>query len=246
MDVSHNPRGELEKRAAVPLRHLLPRGIDICEGPIEFAVAAHHFNGGVAIDENAASTVPGLFAAGETTGGEHGADRPGGNALASSQVFGHRAGAAAARRAAESRGAEETNRAKTLAEKKLRDVEFSSERGEPLETVVSSFRRAMWEKGCVLRTAGGLQRLLGVIEDARNAAVSFEENQFVERLAFRNALLTGEALARAALAREESRGTHFRDDFPDTSTKWQQQTVLELKDDTVKVKEFRPVAGEPL
>ena len=95
LDISHNPPAVIEEQARVPLEHLLKHGLDIRRSPVEFAPAIQHFNGGVSIDENAATEVPGLFAAGECAGGQHGADRPGGNALADCQVFGRIAGESA-------------------------------------------------------------------------------------------------------------------------------------------------------
>src|SRR5208283_5540105 len=76
------------------------RGIDLAKGDlIEVAECAQHFQGGVKIDEKARTTVTGLWAAGETAGGQHGANRPGGNALLDCQVFGKIAGVEAARAA---------------------------------------------------------------------------------------------------------------------------------------------------
>jgi len=95
LDVTHLPRQQVEERLPVMLEQFLKFGLDIREEPMEVAPTAHHVMGGLRITPEAGTTVPGLFACGEVTGGVHGANRLGGNALADTQVFGKRAGESA-------------------------------------------------------------------------------------------------------------------------------------------------------
>ena len=102
LDVTHLPNEQIEEKLETMLQQFLDVGIDIREEPMEVAPTAHHFMGGARINEHGETTVRNLFAAGEATGGVHGANRLGGNALADTQVFGRRAGEAAAQNAMES------------------------------------------------------------------------------------------------------------------------------------------------
>ncbi|HJK31667.1 MAG TPA: FAD-binding protein, partial [Methanocorpusculum sp.] len=96
LDVTHLPREQIETRLPLMLEQFLQFGVDIRTQPMEVAPTAHHFMGGLRITPEAHTTLPHLFAAGEVTGGVHGGNRLGGNALADTQVFGRRAGLAAA------------------------------------------------------------------------------------------------------------------------------------------------------
>ncbi len=92
LDVTHLPRKQIEERLPVMLEQFLKFGVDIRDKPMEVAPTAHHIMGGLRITPECKTTLPGLFACGEVSGGVHGANRLGGNALAETQVFGKRAG----------------------------------------------------------------------------------------------------------------------------------------------------------
>ena len=93
-------RDTLRARAPITYETLLKAGIDLARDRIEVGLVVQNFNGGIRIDADGFTGVEGLYAAGEVTGGVHGADRPGGNNLIDTQVFGYRAGRAAAECAA--------------------------------------------------------------------------------------------------------------------------------------------------
>ncbi|MBC7288967.1 MAG: FAD-binding protein [Armatimonadetes bacterium] len=215
MDVSHNPAELIEREAAVPLAHLRKRGLDIASGPFEFAPAVQHFNGGVAIDADGATEVAGLFACGENAGGQHGADRPGGNSLADCQVFGRRAGAAAAKFAARS--------APDLRE--VREAALPSA-SPPLPKAHELMQRLSWEmwRGVtVVRTAEGLHRAISAALELRDVLAPHSRVS-PEAAELANSALVAEVVARAALAREESRGTHYRADIKAANDpQWQRQ-----------------------
>ncbi|MFH1383314.1 MAG: FAD-dependent oxidoreductase [Chloroflexota bacterium] len=199
-DVNHVPENQLKEKAPITYQTFLDRGINLCTDVIEIAPLVQNFNGGVKIDENAATTVPGLFAVGEVSGGVHGADRPGGNNLADCQVFGYRGGRAAAALAS------------------TRPWKFNGPL--PLTELIarrdakglSHIREEMDKALMIVRRKEGLLELLGKIRELR-------EKVSVSSIADDNLLLNAEIFAGAALLREESRGTHYRADFPKTDPK---------------------------
>lgn len=185
--------------------HLLQRGVDLRTTPVEFAPSVQHCNGGVLIDEAAATDLPGLFAAGEVAGGQHGADRPGGNALADTQAFGHIAGESAAAWAASAAA---------------RPVEaFDAPEAEPgsgspgAGEALGRLRALLWRSCTIVREEPVLAEALAEVESM--AATGCGGN-LAERMKWRDGLLCARAHLLSARARTESRGTHFRADHPMT------------------------------
>jgi len=185
--------------------------------PVRVAPMAHHVMGGVCIDVHGATTVPGLFAAGEVTGGLHGANRLGGNALTETQVFGARAGAAAA---------EWVRRNATVSHEMVRKKLSVSPFGPKTDTAASEVSRiktqlrgVMWEKGGIIRSREGLFQALKAIEEIRTESLGLPEPDdplTLQRiLELRFAARVGALMLAAAMRREESRGAHFREDFPE-------------------------------
>lgn len=204
MDLRSVPARELEQRAAVPLQHLLQRGVDIRTDQLEFAPSVQHCNGGVLIGEDAETDIPGLYAAGEVAGGQHGADRPGGNALADTQVFGRIAGAAAAEYA-------RTSEAPGAAEAPCQpapdpDAPAATERLRAMQDV-------MWLACTVIRNDSGLRAALERVEGLTAEPASGTQEEILD---LRDALCVARAHLVSALGRTESRGTHFRSDYPRT------------------------------
>ncbi len=169
------------------------------ENPLRIAPVAHFSVGGVRIGTECQTSIAGLYAAGEAAGGVHGANRMGGNSLAETIVFGHRAGLAAAACAQ----GKDQGRAMTggppPAQAKIDDA--------PL---FSDLSRIMWRYGGILRDADGLaQGLEGVARIGAQA-----ERQGMTELSL--AVQTAELIMEGGRRREESRGVHFRTDFPET------------------------------
>ena len=215
MDVSHNPATEIETKARVPFEHLLARGIDIRKEPVEFAPSIQHFNGGILIDERAATDVAGLFACGEAAGGQHGADRPGGNALADCQVYGAIAGVAAAEYAAGNKFGGEADLVRAWADRQFRNVSAVppdpsaewSEAGDEL-------RAAMWSYVSVVRSSQGLSEANRILTRMASKLRRSRPWNLGSYLEIRNLVELGQVIAGSAKLREESRGTHYRSDFP--------------------------------
>jgi fumarate reductase (CoM/CoB) subunit A len=213
---AHVPPQELEAGLPNTVRWLRERGVDPQREKLEVGVAFQCMNGGVRMTgADAQSTIPGLFVIGELAGGIRGPDRPGGNSLAEGQVFGHRAGTAAAQR---SRGLKR-GEAHTLAGSLefLRGVMTRGSPGAPFPEMAAAVRRAMQRNCLVEKTAEGLNAALATVievksELERNLALTPET--LVDGLSVRNLAQASELVLRACLNRKETRSAHYRLDYP--------------------------------
>ena len=198
--------------------------VDITAGPMEVGPTTHYAMGGIRVDaETGATTVPGLFAAGEVAGGMHGANRLGGNSLSDLLVFGARTGAGASRHAA-AQGAEPHLDPVQIGEA-ANDLAAPLERteGEDPYAVQRDLQPMMQSLVGIFRVEADLVAAIAQLADLRlrAAAVRVSGGRVYNpgwNLAFelRNMLTVSEAIARSALQRTESRGAHSRLDFPVT------------------------------
>lgn len=193
-------------------------GVNIREKPLQISPRAHAFNGGFRINEKTQTTVPGLYAAGEVATGPHGADRLGGNQLAGSQVFGTRAGNFASERARSlnsvSFDAEQVDEECSRI-KKIRNNQDGI-RPQEMERKISD----ILSKSClVVRNRKGLEsciRELRRIREEELPGMSIRDGEdLFKGLEIPNRLDAGEITASAALERKESRGPHYREDYPE-------------------------------
>jgi len=208
--------------------------VDITATPMEVGPTCHYVMGGVEVDpDTAASLLPGLFAAGEVAGGMHGSNRLGGNSLSDLLVFGRRAGehAAAYALGAAARPAPGRAALADAAAEALRP--FTSDSGENAYTLHRELQQVMQDLVGIIRTADELEQALKELDDLRQRAkrVSVEGHRqwnpgWHLALDLPNMLLVSEAVARAALERQESRGGHTRDDFPGPSPEWSQINII--------------------
>ncbi len=185
--------------------------------PLCVAPAAHHTMGGIRIDGRGATSVPGLFAAGEVTGGLHGANRMGGNALSETVVFGARAGNSAADWAKRS-GAEERRSVLTRLDERFRTFD-----GLPCDEtgLLDRIRKIMWEEGGIVRNEAGLSRALGNMREI-TGSFSFSgpgnkktlTKAQMSAIELRSAARAACLILEAAIVRVESRGSHCREDYP--------------------------------
>ena len=208
LDVTHLKKEQIESRLPVMLEQFLKFGVDIRVQPMEVAPTAHHIMGGLRITPECRTTLPGLFACGEVSGGVHGANRLGGNALAETQVFGRRAGETAGKA---------RKREKTI---DLMQVEGQQDRlaaflegDENPANVRVQLQKAMWKGAGIFRTAADLQNTLKTIAHLSSIKMKAGSAQnLAECCILQNMCLTASLICRSALIREESRGAHVRRD----------------------------------
>jgi fumarate reductase flavoprotein subunit len=198
-------------------------GFDLAGGRVEVVPTAHYMMGGVEFAPDCTTGRDGLYVAGEDSGGVHGANRLGGNGVANSTVFGGIAGdsmAAWLRRHPEQRVADEAAIRDSIAR---HEAPFAKPAGD-LEPIREALFDCMWEDVGVLRDADGLRRALARLEalDGRLQQVGVADDDRAFNLTWHdwlnlNSLIAvSRVIATAALAREDSRGAHFREDFPQT------------------------------
>ncbi len=206
------------------------------------APAAHHFMGGVVINRNCETWLNRLFAAGEVCGGIHGANRLAGNAITDILVFGSIAGQEAAMTADiklqknETAAKEQVDRLKELAKQK------GQENAENLRQVL---RETMWRKAGIIRNQKGLEEALSTVKTVqeRLARVTVDSPPaLIKLLKLRNMSRVSEMVCRAALLRTESRGSHYRTDFPEENNKDWLKNITIMKKDARMELTTKPVA----
>jgi succinate dehydrogenase / fumarate reductase, flavoprotein subunit len=228
--------------------------VDITKEPMEVGPAQHYVMGGVEVDpDTAASIVPGLFAAGEVSGGMHGSNRLGGNSLSDLLVFGRRAGLGAVAYLDSLGGARPVASDADLAAARaeaLAPLERSG--GENPYTLHGEVQQTMSDLVGIIRKEDDIKAALAELEKlrARAADVSAEGGAAYNpgwhlALDLRNIMLIADCVAQAALERQESRGGHTRDDFPEMSAEWRKVTLIcSLEGDRVAIKQ-QPMAPMP-
>ena len=198
--------------------------IDITKEPMEVGPTTHYMMGGVKVDgDTQMSTVPGLFAAGECAAGLHGANRLGGNSLSDLLVFGKRAGRHAACFAKE-HGVGHIDDAQIGRAAAQALAPFERTNGTGPYQIQQKLQDTMQDLVGIVRTESEMKHALEEIDELfkRTRAVSVPGNREYNNgwhtaLDLPNMLTVSEAIARAALEREESRGAHFREDRPSKS-----------------------------
>lgn len=194
---------------------LLKRRIDVAAEPLHIGLFGHSINGGLVVSGHCESTVPGLFAVGETAAGPYGADRLGGNMLLNGQVFGKRAGIRAAHVGRERRPHAQGHRAIPSIE-----VRTASPAAAPVKEATRRIKQIMTDGALIVRNERGLQHAANQLAALREEidAGRFAVNSVAERVDLSeasNMLETGAMMVAAALERRETRGSHYRDDFPE-------------------------------
>ena len=238
LDVSKRLPAETIKAKLPSMYHQFKElaGVDITAEPMEVGPTCHYVMGGVEVDPDstAAVGVAGLFAAGEVAGGMHGSNRLGGNSLSDLLVFGYRAGVGAADYLQTLDGAPPAVTAQTVAAAEQAALQpFHNEGGENPYTIHAELQQTMNDLVGIIRTgaelAEAIERLDSFKERVRAVKVTggraFNPGWHLA-LDLPNLLLVSEALARAALMREESRGGHTRDDFPGMNNQWRQVNLV--------------------
>ena len=196
-------------------------GFDLAGGKVEVVPTAHYFMGGVVVDVDTRTEMPGLYVAGEDAGGAHGANRLGGNGVANSTVYGGIAGDVMGRDCAD--------RMHSDPDETVLDAEVARTRAplgiaaQPLQPLRQTLQDVMWDDVGVMRTKQGLEKGLQSIAGVASSLddIGVDPANLAFNLAWHDWLNVqslveiSETIARSALARENSRGAHFREDFPD-------------------------------
>ena len=217
-------------------------GFDLAGGLVEVVPTAHYLMGGVEFAADCSTTLPGLFVAGEDSGGVHGANRLGGNGVANSTVFGAVAGDVMARWVG--------NKPLQLPDPSAIDAAlaecerpFRGGAKGNLEKIRDQLYDVMWERVGIVRDAAGLQQARAEL-DALDAELDASSVAHAERtfnltwqdwLNLKSLVAVSRAITVAATARRDSRGAHYRSDFPDTSA-LETSTFTSIQDGNVTMK----------
>ncbi|MBX0295079.1 L-aspartate oxidase [Haloarcula nitratireducens] len=235
LDISHRDDEYVRERLPRMYERFAELGVDITEEPIEVAPTAHYSMGGVDIDFRTGETgVDGLYAVGETVAGVHGANRLGGNSLAETVAIGKLVGEHVASQSIDEDPAlPEEMRA-------LADREFASmaalaasDGDVAPQTLLGELGNLLWDHAGILREEASLRTGLERLDEIRAATADLRveggrtgrDFEFAVDLSF--SLTIAEAILRAALEREESRGAHYRTDFPEIATDWRRNVLVD-------------------
>jgi len=224
IDVLHLSEKEIEEAYSFGnyFNRLLKMGIDLRKDTIETTVSAHFFMGGIKVNEKFATCVNGLFAAGEAIAGIHGANRLCGNALSEILVTGHEAGKYAAEYAKNNKRSNNDFKIRDKI-KKISDLLERKEGISPIE-IKKEIKKIMWEKVGVIRNSHELEEAIKKLEslkhDLSRMYVSTKtyiwNKELVDAIEAKFMVTVALLIAKAALYRKESRGSHFREDYPKT------------------------------
>jgi fumarate reductase flavoprotein subunit len=197
-------------------------GFDLAGGLVEVVPTAHYLMGGVVVKVDTSTAVTGLYCAGEDAGGVHGANRLGGNGVANSTVYGGIAGETMAADLKRGLGPREPDMDVVKAAMESAELPFRIQRGDT-NRVRDTLLDLMWDDVGIIREKAGMERALGKLDeleaDLMAAGVPDGDRAFNlswhDWLNLRSQIAMSKVVAHAALARENSRGSHFREDFKD-------------------------------
>jgi len=220
LDLRHLPAHFIKERFPTIYTKCLEWGVDITVELLPVCPASHYFIGGVKVDYDSKTTVKGLFAVGETaSSGVHGANRLASNSLLEALVF--------SRRAAYYIG-ENLAYKDHPAPAKQETVTYNTKESEKALQIKTELRRLMWEKVGLFRQEDVLLEALQQIEEWMK--IFDYKTKIPEIKELQNMLLVSRLIAEASLQRRESRGCHFRVDYPDTSPEAMYYLIFQKKD----------------
>ncbi|MDG5761629.1 FAD-dependent oxidoreductase [Natronococcus sp. A-GB1] len=253
LDISHRDDDYVRDRLPSMVERFESLGVDITEEPMEVAPTAHYTMGGVDIDFQTGETgVGGLYAVGEAVAGVHGANRLGGNSLAETVAIGKLVGEHVANAVApDDRDPAVEDGQRALAEREFRALEtLSAADGEHTpEALLEELGELLWEHAGILRDEAGLREGLERLDElrARTADLRVDGDRtsrsFEYAVDLSVSLTAAEVLLRTALERTESRGAHYRTDYPEAASDWQANLVVSVDDGGFSIR--RRGVGEP-
>ncbi len=239
LDIASRRSADYIKRRLPSMYHQFKElaDVDITATAMEVGPTLHYLMGGIKVDaDSTASTVPGLFAAGEVAAGMHGANRLGGNSLSDLLVFGRRAGLYAAEHAKACPSAPRVNEAEVVAAERAMLAPFDATGAENPYTIHHELQQTMQDLVGIIRTESDLveaRRRIAALR-SRLGKVKVTGGRTYNpswhlALDLENLLIVSEAVARSASARRESRGGHTRDDYPKADPAWGTKSVVTRK-----------------
>jgi len=225
------------------LSHLLPAGWSPYTNMLIVAPTTHFCMGGIAVNANGQTEIAGLFAAGEVCAGVHGANRLGGNALTEVFVMGDVVGKNA------------VSLAKNMLLPFWSENEYESEKirlaamfsngTQNHKKVRHKLKKLMWDKAGVIREGRALSEALIEIEEIKSDISTLQIKTYkdlMKSIELENLTIMSEIVCRAALLRTESRGAHYRSDFPVENNKWFKNIVVRMKNSHIQF-EILPVSS---
>lgn len=206
-------------------------GINITKTKMQIAPTMHHMMGGFKINQWGKTSIPGLFATGEVTASIHGANRLGGNSLSEGQVFGRRTGIDAAKY---SRSSKILRYAEGDIEKEQSRIDAlrKTKKGIRPALLLNQLKEIMWDYAGIIRNEKGLKKGLKLLKSLQKKTKKLSaknKKELQSALELIEMLKVGEMIFFAALARKESRGAHYRSDFPKMYKKWEKNIILKKK-----------------
>ena len=243
ISMSHLGPAEVRKKFSGMVKRCADCGFDLAGGRVEVVPTAHYYMGGVICDPDTHTEMPGLYVAGEDAGGAHGANRLGGNGVANSTVYGGVAGDVMGSEALSAGPLRDPDEALIEAEIARARYPFSKKPGD-IHRLRERLMDIMWEDVGVMRTGDGLRRGIDRVNELK---AEFLETGLHDRdtafnltwhdwLNLRSLIEISDGIAKSALWRENSRGAHFREDFPDQGEfETSYFTVARQKDDAIQV-----------
>jgi succinate dehydrogenase/fumarate reductase flavoprotein subunit len=253
LDFRHIPEEQLRAAFGPVIDRLLLNGIDLTKTPVEVGPMAHYHMGGVRVNNHMETRINGLYAAGEAVGGANGANRLSGNAITEAFVFGECAGSSAAEAAKRLRVDWEPKVAAAVFERLKALRSPPSKHGVAPIALQAELQNLMWENAGPFRTGEKLAAALARIhqmqrDDLPNITVTDETLYNLDLLDWfelRAMLTTAESVVGSALARNESRGAHQREDFPNSNESLLKNQVMEMNNGKLVSHWSRPVQLRP-
>jgi fumarate reductase flavoprotein subunit len=223
-------------------------GFDLAAGRVEIVPTAHYMMGGVEFEVDGSTASPGLYAAGEDCGGVHGANRLGGNGVANSTVFGGIAGDSMAAFVRTQRTLREPD-PRVIDAGIARAEQPFSRRAGPTHELREALADTMWDDVGVMRHRAAMERGLASVArhqaDLRDLGVADGDRRFNlswhDWLNLESLLDISEVITHAALARENSRGAHYREDFPEAGSLEDSRYTRVIRRDGALALELVPV-----
>ena len=234
LDISHLDDDYIDEKLETMVLQFENVGVDIKHGPIEVAPTAHHFMGGLKINTDGSTTLKNLFGAGEVCGGVHGANRLGGNALADTQVFGKISGVSASEAAKNTELKTNDEQVKMEASRIEGLIKEGSVKPKEFKNRI---KQLMWEKVSIVRDEKTLNEALKELlemkkelDDLNVRNIKQYNTELVTALEVINMVEICILTVKSAILRRESRGAHYRSDYPETNDEWKKSIVVNEKE----------------